>query len=176
MKWTTEGRRKVYGSEWVEVWLDQVRVTGEDPFEHHVVRMPKRTVSAVVVDGDRVLLIWRHRFITDAWGWEIPAGWVEVGESLEDAVAREVEEETGWRPGSVEPLLTYNTLSGITSLAMHTFLVSGAERIGPAADRREAARVDWVPLDRLLGLVRDGQIVDGPSLTALMYMLATTHG
>jgi hypothetical protein len=31
--------------------------------------------SIVVMDeDDRVLLLWRHRFITDTWGWEVPAG------------------------------------------------------------------------------------------------------
>ena len=45
-----------------------------------------------------MLLLWRHRFITDTWGWEIPAGRVEAGEALEDAARREAIEETGWAP------------------------------------------------------------------------------
>ena len=46
-------------------------------------------------------MLWRHRFITDSWGWEIPAGGVDAGETPEDAAAREVLEETGrieWLP------------------------------------------------------------------------------
>jgi len=46
-----------------------------------------------------VLLLWRHRFITVTWGWEIPVGRAEPGGSPAQAAAREVEEETGWRPG-----------------------------------------------------------------------------
>jgi ADP-ribose pyrophosphatase YjhB (NUDIX family) len=50
-------------------------------------------VGAVVVDEHDRTLMWRHRHITDTWGWEIPAGWGRPGEDLIDAVRREVEED-----------------------------------------------------------------------------------
>jgi hypothetical protein len=58
--------------------------------EHHVLRMPRRSVTVVVLDeeGDRVLLLWRHRFITDTWGWEVPAGWTEGDEAQEETATR----------------------------------------------------------------------------------------
>ena len=51
-------------------------------------------VGAVVLDGDRVLLIKRgHAPLKGQWS--LPGGGVEVGETLEQAIAREVTEETG---------------------------------------------------------------------------------
>lgn len=51
-------------------------------------------VGAVVLDGDRVLLIKRgHAPLKGQWS--LPGGRVEVGETLEHAIAREVREETG---------------------------------------------------------------------------------
>jgi mutator protein MutT len=51
-------------------------------------------VGAVVLDGSRVLLIKRgHAPLKGQWS--LPGGGVEIGETLEQAIAREVLEETG---------------------------------------------------------------------------------
>lgn len=58
-------------------------------------------VSGVVLDeSDRVLLL-RHRYWTAA-RWGLPSGYVKRGERLEDALAREVHEETGYRIDEIE--------------------------------------------------------------------------
>jgi mutator protein MutT len=51
-------------------------------------------VGGVILDGDRVVLI-RRRFPPLAGEWSLPGGIVEVGETLEACVAREMLEETG---------------------------------------------------------------------------------
>jgi len=51
-------------------------------------------VGGVIVDDDRVVLVQRGQPPLQG-EWSLPGGVVEVGETLEDAVAREVLEETG---------------------------------------------------------------------------------
>lgn len=48
--------------------MDDVEIPGGPRFDHHVLRFPRVSVGAVVVDPDRVLLLWRHRFTTNRWG------------------------------------------------------------------------------------------------------------
>jgi 8-oxo-dGTP pyrophosphatase MutT (NUDIX family) len=174
VQWTVHGHREVYTSEWVRVSLDDVEIPGGPRFEHHVLHFPRASVTAVVTDDDGscVLLLWRHRFITDSWGWEVPAGWADSGEDPAVAITREIEEETGYRPGRVRPMTRYNALSGISDMRFTGFVATGAERIGPPADRGESSRVEWVQLIEVPKLASAGQIQDGPSLTALMYYLA----
>src|ERR1700687_2272184 len=95
MRWVVHGERTVYESPWVSLALADVEVPGGERFEHHVVRMPGEASAAVVRDQDRVLLIHRHRFITDTWGWEITAGRVEPGEDPMAAAGQETLQGTG---------------------------------------------------------------------------------
>ncbi|MFC7614857.1 NUDIX hydrolase [Actinokineospora soli] len=151
--------------------LDDVEVPGGARFEHHVIRFPRVSVGAVVVEGERVLLLWRHRFTTDTWGWEIPAGWVDPGEEPDDAVRREILEETGHRVGVVEPLIRYHPLTGISDQRYRVYIASDACREGQP-EAGESSRVEWVPVADLRNLIANGQITDGPSLTALATFLA----
>lgn len=173
MKWTVHGERPVYESEWVRLTLVDVEIPGRERFEHHVVRMPHQAAGVVVHDPDRgVLLLWRHRFITDTWGWEIPAGRIDPGETPAQAGAREVLEETGWRPGPLEPLVTYQPTNGLSDLRFHLFTAAGATHVGQPTDPGESERVEWVPVDRVREIAGEGQMVDGLSLTAILYSLA----
>jgi 8-oxo-dGTP pyrophosphatase MutT (NUDIX family) len=160
----------------MSVHLADVELPDGERFDHHVLRTPGQAAGAVVHDPRRgVLLLWRHRFITDAWGWEIPAGRVDPGEEPVRAAAREVEEETGWRPGPLTPLVSWNVASGITDHHFDCFLAAGAEAAGAPVDAFEAERIEWVPVDRLLDAVRAGEVGDGPTLTAISYAVAFGH-
>lgn len=173
MRWTVHGERSLYESDWMQLRLADVELPGGRRFEHHVLRTPAQAAGAVVHDPDRgVLLLWRHRFITDAWGWEIPAGRIDAGEDPAAAAAREVEEETGWRPGPLTPLCRFAVASGITDHTMNLFLADGATHVGDPTDPSEAERVEWLPLPAVRDALATGRIPDGPTLAGLAYALA----
>lgn len=164
-QWTVHGTRRIYESAWMSVDLDDVEIPDGERFEHHVVRLPHSSTAVVVVDNDEVLLMWRHRFTTDAWGWEIPAGRGEANETAESTAVRETAEETGYQV-RVEPLVTINPLNGISSHTTHIFVGTHPVKIGEP-DPAEAARVEWVPLDEIPALIRKGLIPCGITLAAL---------
>lgn len=173
MRWHVHGERSLYESEWMSLRLVDVEIPGHARIDHHVLRMPRPAAGVVIHDPARgVLLLWRHRFITDRWGWEIPAGRVEADETIEEAAAREAEEESGWRPGPLRHLVTFNPAPGAVDQAFHIFVSDGATHIGDPVDAHEAERIEWVPVPQLRELIRDGEVPDGLSLGALATALA----
>jgi 8-oxo-dGTP pyrophosphatase MutT (NUDIX family) len=173
MKWTVHGERSIYESEWARLCLVDVEVPGAQRFEHHVLRVPCEAAGTVVHDPGRgLLLLWRHRFITDTWGWEIPAGRVDPGETPEQAARRETLEETGWRPGRLSPLVAYHPTNGLSDQKFNLFLAEGAVHVGEPTDPGESERIEWVSVADVAGIARRGEMVDGLSLTAVLYAFA----
>lgn len=172
MRWIVHGERSLYESEWVNLRMVDLEIPGDRRFEHHVVRFPLPAAGAVVHRDSDVLLLWRHRFITDTWGWEVPAGRLEHGENPEQAAAREVEEETGWRPGPLRHLVTFHPANGVTDQTFHIYVSDGATHVGEPTDPSEAERIEWVPIADIRSLIATGAIRDGLSLAALSTALA----
>lgn len=173
MRWTIHGERSLYDSEWLRLVLVDIEVPGGARFDHHVVRFPRAAAGTIVHDTERgVLLIWRHRFITDTWGWEIPAGRIEPGESPEQAAVRETIEETGWRPGPLRRLGTYAPNNGSSDQVFHLFTADGGTHFGEPTDPSESERIEWVEADKVRWLIEQGQVYDGMSLTGLLWALA----
>ena len=175
MRWKVHGRRTMYESDWVNVYLDDVELPDGTHIDHHVLTMPKASQTAVVLNdtADQVLLIRRHRFITNSWGWEVPAGWVEPGEDAEAAIRREILEETGHSVSRVQPLMEYDAIPGISSIHFKSWLARGAHAIA-VPDSIETNQVEWHPVAEVIPLIVSGGVSDGPSLTALSYFLAVS--
>lgn len=176
-RWIAHGERSIYVSRWVDVRLVDVETPVGERFEHHVLRM-QRVAVAAVLDEERasLLMLRRHRFIDDSWGWEVPVGIVEPGEKAAVTALREVEEETGWRPRALQRVLEFQPAIGIADTPHEVFTAVGAERIGEPTDVTEADEVDWIPVDDLLTMVDDGRIRDGATLVAVLHLLASRGG
>jgi len=117
-------------------------------------------------------MLWRHRFATGEWGWELPGGILDKDEEPSIAAIREVEEETGWRPSRVEYLTSFQPMPGMVDTPHQVFLGYEAVKVGEPSDLEEAARIAWVPLDSILDLVRKGQLLGSGTLVGLLYLLA----
>jgi len=173
MRWKVHGQRTLYQSDWVNVEVADVELPDGRRLDHHVLRMNRQSASAAVIDDQgRVLMLWRHRFITDRWGWELPCGWVNPGEDPAEATRREVLEETGWESGPLKLLCSYGADVGISDARFHLYQADGATWQGPPTDNTEATRVAWIPLSEVRELLDRGQVDDAASITALLYLLA----
>ena len=112
-------------------------------------------VGAVIVDRDRVLLA-RRAHEPLAGEWSVPGGAVEVGETLEVAIAREVREETGLEVevGPIVDVLDRVRYDSEGRVKYHFVLIDFLCRVsgGTLAAASDADAVAWVTLDEMAAL------------------------
>ena len=126
-------------------------------------------------DRDRVLLLWRHRLIQDRWVGSCRAGLVDDVDDDEEpahAAVRELEEETGYRAGRVEHLITFEPMVGTVDSGHFVYVGRDPEQVGePTETNEEVARMEWVPLGSVPGPIAAGDIWNSGALVALMRLL-----
>ena len=108
-------------------------------------------VGGVVVRDGRALLIRRGK--EPLYGrWVVPGGTVELGESLEDALVREMEEETGLRVEPVEILTVFDRIHREEGQVVHHFVIVDylcRWRSGEARAGSDALEVAWASASEL---------------------------
>ena len=170
-RWRTLGEREIYRSPYT--WLGQMDVelpVGER-FWHDVIRLHRAAAMVLVDDADRVLMLWRHRFVMDQWGWELPGGLVDEDEEPAEAAQRELEEETGYRAGQVEQLIAFQPRAGTIDGELFAFVGRDPERIGEPTEVNEVSRLEWVPLASVPQMITAGDIWNAGSLVPLLRFL-----
>lgn len=175
LRWRQHGERVVYDNPWVRLTMVDVTPPNGQRFEHHVVRLQRVAMAVVVDEQDRVLLLWRHRFVTDSWGWELPGGIVEDGEAPEKTA-------TGNSGGDGVVSSFGAQAGGVSADAGHgghpheVFLARGADHVGEPSDTEEAAVLRWVPLVEVPALIAQGLIAGAGSLVGLLQVIAGGGG
>jgi 8-oxo-dGTP diphosphatase len=117
-------------------------------------------VGALIFDGDKILLVERGKEPLKGY-WSLPGGIVEVGEKLEDAIRREVREETNLE---IEPLGMFEIFERIMPDAdgrpeYHYVLIDYLCRVvgGELAAASDVSRAAWVTEQNL----RDYRLTEG---------------
>lgn len=105
---------------------------------------PQLCVGAVAIDDDRILLI-RRGHGPAAGEWSVPGGHVEVGETLAEAVVRELFEETGLEAVCDRLLSPVELLADDSHYVILEFVVEVLDPSLEPTAGGDAAEAKWVP-------------------------------
>lgn len=151
------GRRTEYECPWLAVEAKEVRLGDEDQATYYSVRTYDYMAVLALTDAGQIPLVRQFRPAIEVRSLELPAGLVEPGESPDDAVRRELFEETGCEAGTIELLGRLDLDSGRMQTTQWAFF---APNVRVVTDRPSGEEVDlevvFVSPDELYALARAG--------------------
>ena len=110
----------------------------------HIVYLDPKVVAGVVIERDGRVLLLRRAHDPLRGRWVFPSGYVDRGESVEDAAAREAREEIGLDP-RLGPLLGVYSYAG-ESVVVLVWLASAE---GEPISGEEALEIAWFGADSI---------------------------
>jgi len=141
-----------------------------------VVRHCGAVAIVPVLDDEHVVMIRNFRIAVDERLWEFPAGGLEPDEDPTRAAARELEEETGYRAGRLDPLGLMYTSPGFADERMHMYVAHDLEPVGQRLEPGEDIEVHTVRVDDLHRMIDDNSIRDGKTIVAALRWQRSLRG
>ncbi|NPB00715.1 MAG: NUDIX hydrolase [Crenarchaeota archaeon] len=127
------------------------------------------------VDDRKILLEYRYRPALDKHIYELPAGILKPGESVEECAKRELLEETGYEAKKVEHLLSFYPSPGYTNEMIHIVIMKDlVKREKPQAEmspEEKYMEVREVDIGEALEMIKRGEITDGKTIIGIMSYL-----
>ena len=138
--------------------------------------MVRHSGSAVILAVDDsgpeplVLLERQYRYAADDSLWELPAGRIDPGEKALPGAKRELLEETGYRASKWTKALFFYPSPGFLDETMTVFLARGLTAGDAQPEEDESIECHLTPLSRALAMVRSGEIRDGKTIAAVLWL------
>lgn len=139
------------------------------PHELDVIRHAGAAVILPILDDGRVVMIANRRAAIGQELLELPAGTLEAGEEPARCAARELAEETGYVASDVRPIVSFYSTPGICDERMHAFLATGLSKGAARPERGEELRIELLPFEEVLDLVRSGRVCDAKTIATVLY-------
>ncbi len=161
--------RRVQRGVLLEMVTEEVELPGGRRTQLDLIRHPGAAAVVPFLSDDEVLLIRQFRYAAGGEIYEVPAGKLDPGETPEACAHRELEEETGYRAGRLEPLAQILTTPGFTDERIHLF---AAEALSPGRQRLdddELIELVPLPLAEALAMVWSDALPDAKSSLALLH-------
>ena len=159
LTWTEESRKKITDCKIFSVWESYCKAPKP---EHNDGKAQPFTVLetkdwAIVIpvietdEGKKFLMVWQWRHGSNCLSLEFPGGVFEPGEHPEEAAARELYEETGYKPQKIKKIGEFSPNPAFMSNTVHFFLAEDLINTGKQElDEDEFVEIDLVSADEVI--------------------------
>ncbi len=171
---------KILKSEYLfkDLWFTVRKDTCETPdgkmvSPYYVYEFPTWVTAVALTEDGKVILERQYRHGIGETNYEIPGGCVDdTDKNYEEAIARELLEETGYEFTHYEYLGKTCANPSTNNNWMHMYLATGGKKVKEQElDHNEDIDIHLASIDELKQLLRDNQIIQSMHVTSIMYAL-----
>lgn len=162
---------QVFSGEIVKIRIDTIKTADGTETKREIVERNDCVVVVAIDPEGRLLLVRQYRHPAGKDLLEIPAGGIDSDEKPEEAVIREMQEETGYLPKKVERLGGFYSTPGFCTEYMHLFLAT--ELIPSQLHAEDTDEITLVRLEpgEIQGLIESGEIRDSKTIAGVLTYL-----
>jgi ADP-ribose pyrophosphatase len=172
----TLSTRMVFKGRAVKLRIDTVRTADGRESTREIVEHSD-CIAVIAVDADdNILLERQYRKAIEKELLEIPAGGIDAGENPEEAVRREMQEETGYLPQNVKRLGGFYSTPGYCTEYLHLYLATELTPSQLYAEDTAGISLIRVPVTEIPDLLTSGKIEDAKSIAGLHMYLEQRRG
>lgn len=171
----TVKKNYVYEGKILKLRRDEAELPNGKPCIREIVEHSGGACVLYVEDG-KALFVRQYRYAYGESLYEIPAGKLEAGEDPMLAAARELEEEAGVKAGRLELLFVDYPTPGYTNEKIYIYRAYDCEKVAAHLDEGEFLDAEYIPLEKVKEMLKNGEIKDGKTIIALQsYFLSETR-
>ena len=165
----TLASEEVFAGRLLHVHRDKVRLPDGQESVREWIAHPGAVVVVALLDNGKLLFERQYRYPLRQVFVELPAVKIDAGEHMLDTARRELREETGYKARTWRHLGTMHPCIGYSNERIEIFLAQGLTYIGHELDDGEILEVIELGVHDALLSVRDGEITDAKTITALLW-------
>ena len=163
--------KDIYQGRIIKLRVDTVQLPSGRTTTREIVEHEDAVCVVPIDENNNVLMVRQYRKAAQLNLLEVPAGGVEAGETPDETVLRELQEEVSVTSGSLRRLSGFWVSPGWATEFMHAYLATDLTPASLPADDDEYISVERVPLDSIPGLIESGEIQDSKSIASLLLAL-----
>ena len=174
MEWKTLHSEYLFKDLWFTVRKDTCqKPDGKIVDPYYIYEFPEWVTAVALTKEGKIIMEKQYRHAAGITMYEIPGGCVDdTDASLEDAIARELKEETGYEFESYEYMGKVSANPSTNNNWMHMFIARGGEKTSEQElDHNEDISLHLMSKEEVEELLRNNEIKQAMHATALFYAL-----
>jgi len=174
MKWKTLSSEYIFNDRWFKVRKEKCETPhGKIVDPYYVYDFPTWVGALPVTEDGKFVMVRQYRHALGETILEIPGGCVDdTDKDFEEAVAREVLEETGYSFSSFEYLGKISPNPSTNSNLLHMFLAKGGKKVAlQKLDENEEIEVVLLTIEELKQLLKENKIIQSMHVSCILYAL-----